>query len=170
MSNLNENGISVFSNTEFGNIRVEVIDGEPWFVGKDVAIALGYKDPKAALRDKLELDEEVKRLLIDSMGRTQEAIFINESGLYSLIFGSKLDSSKRFKKWVTSEVLPSIRKTGGYNLVKPSYLIEDQVRRAEAWIEEQKQRIELERKNEELIEDNSKLLVDNYKSQKKFQI
>ena len=106
-------GIEIFSNEEFGEIRTVVIDGEPWFVGKDVALALGYKDTVNSL--KAHIDEEDKRgWRITTPRGEQTMTIINESGLYSLIFGSKLESAKRFKHWVTSEVLPAIRKTGRY--------------------------------------------------------
>ena len=105
-----------------GEIRTVTIDNEPWFVGKDVAEALGYSDTKQAIRTNVS--EEDKKHLLKSEFRGCEsttskinnngAMVINESGLYALIFGSKLESAKRFKHWVTSEVLPSLRKSGGY--------------------------------------------------------
>ena len=106
--------IQIFNNPDFGDIRTVEIDGEAWFVGKDVAGALGYAKPLGAVSTHVEKDDSLKRGLMDSLGREQETIFINESGLYALIFGSKLDSAKKFKKWVTSEVLPAIRKNGSY--------------------------------------------------------
>ena len=105
---------------EFGNLRTLTIDGEPWFVGKDVAEALGYKDTKDALQrhvadeDKIMGRGNTAPSITDSLGRTQHPVWINESGLYSLILGSKLEKAKEFKRWVTAEVLPTIRKTGGY--------------------------------------------------------
>lgn len=100
----------------FGDNLVRTVkgsDGEPWFVGKDVATALGYSNVRDAIAK--HVDEDDKRgSQIATPGGKQEAVIINESGLYSLIFGSKLDEAKRFKKWVTSEVLPQIRKTGSY--------------------------------------------------------
>ncbi|MFR2143399.1 MAG: ORF6C domain-containing protein [Faecalimonas sp.] len=108
------NELQIFNSEEFGDIRTVTINNEPWFVGKDVAEALGYSKPLNALSAHVEKDDSLKRGLTDSLGREQEAIFINESGLYALIFGSKLESAKRFKHWVTSEVLPAIRKTGSY--------------------------------------------------------
>lgn len=108
--------IQIFNNPDFGDIRTVEIDGEPWFVGKDVAGALGYAKPLGAVSTHVEKDDSLKRGLMDSLGREQETIFINESGLYALIFGSKLDSAKKFKKWVTSEVLPAIRKNGSYTM------------------------------------------------------
>lgn len=107
------NELKIFDNEEFGEIRTVVIDGEPWFVGKDVAEALGYKDTSQAIRKNVDDDDKLTRL-VDGGGQKREAIVVNESGMYSLIFGSKLESAKRFKHWVTSEVLPSIRKTGAY--------------------------------------------------------
>ena len=107
------NEIQIFNNPEFGDIRTVVIDGEPWFVGRDVCKALGYSDVKAGTRKNV--DEEDKRVRpVDTPSGNQNMTIINESGLYSLIFGSKLESAKKFKKWVTSEVLPEIRKTGSY--------------------------------------------------------
>lgn len=109
------NNLKIFENAEFGQIRTVVIDGEPWFVGKDVAGALEYKDEFGALK-KHVLDEDKLLCQIDSAGQKREVTVINESGLYALIFGSKLDSAKKFKHWVTAEVLPSIRKTGRYEM------------------------------------------------------
>lgn len=108
------NELQIFNSEEFGDIRTVTIDKEPWFVGKDVATALGYAKPLNALSAHVEKDDSLKQGITDSLGREQETIFINESGLYALIFGSKLESAKRFKHWVTSEVLPAIRKTGAY--------------------------------------------------------
>ncbi len=110
------NALKIYKNAEFGQIRTVEINGEPWFVGKDVAEALGYVKPLNAIAAHVDEDDSLKQGLIDSLGRTQETIIINESGLYSLILGSSLDSAKKFKKWITSEVIPSIRKTGSYNL------------------------------------------------------
>ena len=105
--------LQIFKNDEFGEIRTVTIDNEPWFVGKDVAAALGYTNSRKALSDHVETEDKgvTKR---DTLGGEQVLAIINESGLYALIFGSKMKSAKRFKHWVTSEVLPSIRKTGGY--------------------------------------------------------
>ena len=107
------NELKVFENEEFGSIREITIDNEPWFVGKDVAIALGYKEPRSAVSKKVDIsDRGVAEMETPSC--KQKMTIINESGLYALIFGSKLESAKRFKHWVTSEILPTIRKTGGY--------------------------------------------------------
>lgn len=109
--------VTVFKNLvhpEFGELRTVEIDGEPWFVGKDVAAALGYTKERNALDKHVDKDDALKRGVTDSMGRTQQMTIINESGLYSLILSSKLPSAKEFKHWVTAEVLPSIRKNGAY--------------------------------------------------------
>lgn len=110
----NQNTLTVFNNQEFGEIRTLKIDNEPWFVGKDVAIILGYAKPQNAISTHVDEDDTLKQGIIDKLGREQQTIIINESGLYSLILSSKLPSAKRFKRWVTSEVLPQIRRTGGY--------------------------------------------------------
>lgn len=111
------NDIQIFNNPKFGQIRTISKDGEPWFVGRDVAKALGYKDTSDALKTHVDAEDkylakvgEIPTLKTSNFG----AYLVNESGLYSLVLGSKLDSAKQFKKWVTSEVLPTIRKTGGY--------------------------------------------------------
>lgn len=105
--------LQIFNSEEFGDMRTVTIDDEPWFVGKDVAEALGYSNARDALSK--HVDKEDKGVAkCDTPGGKQDLSIINESGLYALIFGSKLESAKRFKHWVTSEVLPTIRKTGGY--------------------------------------------------------
>jgi len=108
------NELQIYSNEEFGDIRTVTIDNEPWFVGKDVAEALKYNEPHKAIARHISDDDRMKHPVTDSTGRNQDTWIINESGLYALIFGSKLESAKRFKHWVTSEVLPEIRKTGSY--------------------------------------------------------
>lgn len=108
------NELMIFTNPEFGNIRTIECDGAPWFVGKDVAEALGYAKPRNAIDTHVDPDDALKQGVTDSMGRTQEMTIINESGLYALVLGSKLPTAKKFKRWVTSEVIPSIRKSGGY--------------------------------------------------------
>lgn len=112
---MEQNKIQVFNNAEFGNIRSMEIGGEPWFVGKDVATALGYAKPENAVSNHVDSEDKTSTLIQGSGSNYKsKAIIINESGLYSLILGSKLDGAKRFKRWVTSEVLPAIRKTGAY--------------------------------------------------------
>lgn len=109
------NELQIFRNEEFGEVRTVTIDGEPWFVGKDVAEALGYKNTRQGLATNV-MDEDKGVHSVDTPSGVQKMTIINESGLYALIFGSKLESAKRFKHWVTSEVLPSIRKTGQYQM------------------------------------------------------
>ena len=107
------NELKVFNNPEFGKVRTVEINGEPWLVGKDVAAALGYQNPQRAIRD--HVDEEDKGVTeMVTPGGKQSVPIINESGLYSLVLSSKLPGAKKFRRWVTSEVLPSIRKTGHY--------------------------------------------------------
>lgn len=107
------NELQIFNSEEFGDIRTVTIENEPWFVGKDVATALGYSNPQKAVRDHISEEDRGVNEMDTPSGRQNLAV-INESGLYALIFGSKLESAKRFKHWVTSEVLPAIRKTGAY--------------------------------------------------------
>lgn len=109
------NELQVFENAQFGQVRTVQKDGQPWFVGKDVASALGYSNPRKALYDHVDDEDKADGVTIrDSMGRTQNPVIINESGMYSLVMSSKLPNARQFKRWVTNEVLPSIRKSGGY--------------------------------------------------------
>jgi len=157
--------LQVFKNEEFGQVRTVTIDGEPWFVGKDVAVALGYKNPQEAIREHVdEEDKGVSKIL--TPGGRQKMPVINESGLYSLILSSKLPSAKKFKHWITSEVLPSIRKTGGYIagqetlsddelLAKAVLVAQNKIAEKNRLIAEQKEMIEeqsnvIERKDKQL--------------------
>lgn len=110
------NGLQIFNNVEFGNVRVVQIEGEPWFVGKDIAGCLGYQNISRDINRHVDDEDRVTEMLPQYQNGTMvsKTILINESGLYSLIMSSKLPSAKRFKRWVTAEVLPQIRKTGGY--------------------------------------------------------
>ena len=124
------NEIQIFKNVEFGAIRTMSNEqGEVMFCGKDVAEALGYNNPLQAIRHHIE-GEDKGVLNFSTPGGKQQAIFINESGLYSLILSSKLESARRFKHWVTSEVLPSIRKQGGYMVARPDETDEEVLTRA----------------------------------------
>lgn len=107
------NELQIFNNEEFGQVRTIEIDGEPWFVGKDIANALDYKNSTVALQDNVDTEDKGVTK-VSTLGGMQEMTIINESGLYSMVFGSRLPNAKKFKHWVTSEVLPSIRKTGKY--------------------------------------------------------
>ena len=115
--------IEVFENKEFGKVRTVVINGEPWFVGKDVAEILGYGNPRQGIASHVDVDDkDVQKM--DTPSGKQGITIINESGLYSLILFSKLPTAKKFKRWVTSEVLPSIRKYGSYSADIPKTLPE----------------------------------------------
>lgn len=111
------NELQVFNNEEFGQVRTLTINNEAWFVGKDVAVALGYSNTRDALSKHID-DEDKGVAKCDTPSGMQNMVIINESGLYSLILSSKLESAKKFKHWVTSEVLPAIRKTGTYTVQK----------------------------------------------------
>lgn len=115
------NEIQVFKNEEFGEVRSLNIGGEPWFVGKDVADILGYTNSRKAINDHVD-NEDKGVTKCDTLGGKQDLTIINESGLYSLILSSKLPTAKSFKRWVTSEVLPAIRKTGTYSMVPQTYV------------------------------------------------
>ena len=108
------NSLTVFENPEFGPIRTVELDGEPWLVGKDVATALGYSNTRDAL-DR-HVDPEDKNTVVNPDGNrgNPNMTIINESGLYSLVLSSKLPTARKFRRWVTSEVIPSIRRSGGY--------------------------------------------------------
>ena len=136
------NEIKVFDNAEFGSVRTLVINGEPYFVGKDIALILGYAKPRNAIAAHVDEEDKKDAPIQGDLGGTQEMTVINESGLYSLILSSKLPKAKEFKRWVTSEVLPSIRKTGSYSIQQKvdSYMIEDSIARAKRWIEEEEER------------------------------
>lgn len=125
------NEIEIFKNEEFGEIRTVTINGEPWFVGKDIATVLGYKNTRQAISTNVDPEDKGVHS-VDTPSGKQNMSIINESGLYALIFSSKLESATRFKHWVTSDVLPSIRKHGVYmtnevierTLTDPDYLIQ----------------------------------------------
>ncbi len=152
--------VMLFENKEFGEIRTLMIDGQPYFVGKDVAEILGYSNTKDAII--VHVDEDDRRIIQKSENTTFEIpnrglTIINESGLYSLILSSKLDTAKKFKRWVTSEVLPSIRQTGNYISGTSPYSIEDIVRETICQvvpiiIQELEDRTEREKKAEKEIE------------------
>ena len=127
------NNLQIFSNEEFGQVRTINIDSDVWFVGKDVAEILGYSNTRKALTDHVDDEDKLDGVTIrDSIGREQSPVFINESGLYSIILSSKMPNARKFKRWVTSEILPSIRKHGAYMteqtleqaLTSPDFLIQ----------------------------------------------
>lgn len=123
------NELQIFANPQFGSVRSLIINDDPWFVGKDVADALGYVNSRDTLVKRVD-DEDKGVANCDTPSGKQQMTIINESGLYSLIFSSKLESAKKFKRWVTSEVLPALRKTGSYN-IKSNLTKEDYFRVAE---------------------------------------
>lgn len=156
--------LEIFSNDDFGEIRVVEIQGEPWFVGKDVTEVLGYSNPRDALSK--HVDSEDKGVAkCDTLGGSQDLTVINESGLYSLILSSKLPTAKAFKKWVTSEVLPSIRKNGGYingqSEMSPEELMARALQVAQKTLEEREARINA------LAAQNSALIVEKQMLQPK---
>jgi prophage antirepressor-like protein len=108
------NNLQIFNNQQFGQIRVVDVNTIPYFVGRDVAFALGYAKPENAISQHVDKEDTLKQGIPDNQGFIQTTTLINESGVYSLVFGSKLPSAKQFKRWVTSEVLPSVRKHGAY--------------------------------------------------------
>ena len=155
MSNL-----SIFENAEFGQVRCMMIENEPWLVGKDVATALGYANPQKAIRD--HVNDEDKTLNDSFTVNGTRALLINESGFYSLVILSRMPSARAFKRWVTSEVLPSIRKHGAYikdqEELSPEEIMARGLRAAESIIAEKQKKIEAQAK---VIEEN-KPKVDYY--------
>ena len=137
------NELKVFNSEEFGDVRTVTINGDPWFVGKDVAAALGFTNPRDAISTHV-FDEDKGVESIDTLGGKQKMTVINESGLYALVFGSRLKSAQRFKHWVTSEVLPAIRRTGGYQVpaLQGKELLALAVLEAQKTIDEQSKAIE----------------------------
>lgn len=153
--------VQIFDNPQFGKIRTLEVNGSPYFVGNDVARALGYDKPRNAIARYVDEEDALKRGIL-SEGGEQKTTIINESGVYSLVFGSKLPSAKQFKRWVTSEVLPSIRKSGGYITAKTDETPDEIMARAlvvaQQTIERSKQRLQmLEGENEKLQEENQLL-------------
>ena len=149
--------IKIFENPQFGEIRTMTQDGEPWFVGKDVADTLGYQNGSRDINRHVDDEDRHKVMLFDGK-QNKETLIINESGLYSLILSSKLPTAREFKRWVTSEVLPSIRKTGGYitgqDELSDADLMAKALLVAQKQIEQREQRINaLETANKKLLPD-----------------
>lgn len=138
------NDIKVFENDAFGSVRTIDREGDVWFVGKDVAEILGYTNPSKALADHVDEEDKLNNESLSSLGQ-RGGWLINESGLYSLVLSSKLPTAKQFKRWITKEVIPSIRKTGGYFATPKTYV---EALRALADAEEEKERLAIE--NEEM--------------------
>lgn len=143
--------IQIFTSPEFGDIRTVDQNGEPWFVGKDVAAALGYSNHRDAIAK--HVDEQDKGVAIcDTPGGKQPMPIINESGLYSLIFGSKLEGAVRFKRWVTSEVLPTLRKTGSYSIVQADPNLPPELAMVEGLLNSMKQMYSTQQRHDKAIE------------------
>ena len=150
-----KNQMQIFENNEFGKVRVITIDSQPWFVAKDVTNILGYEKSRNAVAVHVDEDDALKWGVIDSMGRTQNTTIINESGLYSLILSSKLPQAKAFKRWVTSEVLPTIRKHGAYATADTL----DEMLRNPKFTEELIRKLAEERKRNDALEELAEELV-----------
>ena len=156
------NELRIFENPEFGSVRTVTINGEYWFVGSDVARALGYSKLNEAVRTNTREMDTTTAGVIDSIGRTQQMVVINESGMYDMIFESRLPKAKDFRHWVTSDVLPELRRTGSYSIQsKPdSYTISDPVERAKRWIEEQEEnRHEIQVRDDRITELEPKAMI-----------
>lgn len=151
-----ENKLQIFNNPEFGQIRTLEIDGEPWFVGKDVATLLGYSNPRDAISKHVDDEDRDVVAIRDAIGRMQDTPIINESGLYSLVLCSKLPSAKKFKRWITSEVLPALRKTGSYQ-AKPKTAAELFAMQVQVNLEHE-QRLALMEKKTDYLSDSVKQL------------
>lgn len=149
---MENNKIQAFNNEEFGEVRTVMVSGEPWFVGKDVAVALGYTNPQKAIRDHVdEEDKGVNEMF--TPGGTQKIPTINESGLYSLILASKLPDARKFKRWITHDVIPAIRKTGGYIQGEETMSDDDLIARALVMVQKKIELREKElREKDELLE------------------
>lgn len=152
------NDLQIFNHPDFGAVRTVTIGDEPWFVGKDVAQVLGYAKTENALAAHVDGDDTLKQGITDSLGRIQNTTLINESGLYSLILSSKLPGAKEFKRWVTSEILPSIRKHGAY--MTPETL-QAAILNPDTMIQLCQQLKNEQEKNRELSVTNSRLTVEN---------
>ena len=151
------NELKVFDNPEFGEIRTVDIDNEPWFVGKDVASILGYKDTVNALKAHVD-DEDKRGWQITTPSGTQQMTIINESGLYALVLSSKLPTAKAFKRWITHDVIPSIRKHGAY--MTPEKL-QEAILNPDMMIQLCQQLKDEQEKNTVLRAKNSALVVEN---------
>lgn len=143
--------LKIFENNDFGELRTITDEyGEPWFVGKDVAKALGFTNTRDAIRTHV-FEEDKGVDLVDTLGGRQKMTTVNESGLYALVFGSQLEDAKKFKRWVTHEVLPAIRKDGGYMVTKEGETEEELIARALILAQKSIDRLELENKQKDQI-------------------
>ena len=154
---MSQNKVKVFENEQFGQIRVELINNEPWFVGKDVADALGYSDTAQAVRDHVE-DEDKGVVEMTTPGGVQKMVSINESGFYSLVLSSHISTAKMFKRWVKSEVLPSILKTGGY-IATSDYMTDEEIMARALMVAQ----TTIEKRNERIKQLENKVRLDSPK-------
>ena len=155
VKNTTMNNIHIFKNERFGEVRVTEVDGQPYFVGRDVATALGYQRPNDAITQHVDDEDTVKCRISDNQGVPHDTILITEAGVYSLVFGSKLETAKAFKRWVCSDVLPAIRKTGGYIATKADDTPEEIMARALLVAQET-----LKRKEQRLLDAETKIAED----------
>ena len=155
-----ENGLQVFENESFGNVRVVMRDDEPWFVAADLCRGLSIDSTQTRRLD----DDEKGVCKIQTLGGEQEMLIVNESGMYALILGSRKREARKFKRWITHDVIPKIRKTGSYALQtkQDSYMIEDPIARAKRWIEEREERDVLETENKLLLGEQLKWADRNF--------
>lgn len=154
--------MQIFKNQELGEIRTLAINGEPYFVGRDVAEILGYVKTRNAIEKHVDKDDALKWGVTDNLGRTQETTIINESGLYSLILSSKLESAKKFKRWVTSEVLPSLRKHGKYETQKQPITMGQQLLMHAQYLVEIENEMSSMKKDLRRVEHNQRRITSNY--------
>lgn len=156
----NMNNLNVFTNTEFGTVRIVTIDNEPWLVGKDVADILGYQNGSRDVNRHVDEEDRCKEMVFDG-NQNKETILINESGLYSLVLGSKLPTAKKFKRWVTSEVLPDIRKHGMYmssdNIDKLLNDPDAMIQALTKYKDEREARLKAQEENAKLTADNDRM-------------
>ena len=146
--------LQIFNNNEFGKIRSLLINNEPYFVGNDIATVLGYKNTRDALSKHIDEEDKISDVAIHDGSQNRNMTIINESGLYSLILSSKLESAKKFKRWVTDEVLPSIRKTGGYIAGEKNMTEDELILKAMNVLQIKVENYRLE--NQKLLADNNK--------------
>ena len=152
------NDVKVFNNIVFGSVRAIKIEDKVWFVGKDIAEALGYTNTKKAISDHCKEDGVTICSLTDSLGRQQEAKYINQRNVIRLIMRSKLPQAEAFQDWVEDEIIPSVLQTGSYVIKQDSYMIADPIERAKRWIEEQEEAKQLIEQKQAVIDEQQPLV------------
>lgn len=156
------NQLQIFNNPDFGPIRIVEIDSKPYFIATDVTKALGYSHTPSAIRQHVDNEDVSKRHIPDNQGFMQKMILINESGLYTLIFGSKLSTAKTFKRWVTNEVLPEIRKNGGYIVIKRGDTPETLAERGQQVLQASVERLTKQLEKSEAENEQNKALLEEW--------